>query len=221
MVIAIDLGNMASRSPTIHKFLPGGLCKGQGRNQRKLMTCAYYGFLVEEPFKHLIVVDKDLPDDIRRSPHLAKVKQIMRKLGKKPFEIVGDYLRKLWSHSWNYICQSEGLEHQSAFNVVLCILSPVTWPSDTRVEITNALRHAGFLHDITRERFALRFFPDFSTAVFAWYRGCRPYSVISRIPFMATEHTKAQGKLPLHLSHIRTNIITAAKKCGTSFMPST
>ncbi|KAF5545500.1 Hsp70 family heat shock protein chaperone [Fusarium mexicanum] len=191
MVIAIDLGNIYSGVAWAFdnnepKFVTGWETRsGTPSTEVNVPSALYYGgsnnydnpeWGFKVPHDPEVLTWRAIQASHRcrqGSPHLAKVKQIMRKLGKKSFEIVGDYLRKLWSHSWDYICQSEGLEHQSAFNVVLCILSPVTWPSDTRVEITNALRHAGVLHDITRERFPLRFLTDFSTAVFAWCRRCR------------------------------------------------
>ncbi|RKK86641.1 hypothetical protein BFJ69_g865 [Fusarium oxysporum] len=268
MVIAIDLGNISSGvawamlnapnskpkfvtgwetlsgNPSDDVKVPSTLYYGEAKNRNNLE----WGFKVPDDrdvlswFKHLIVDDKDLPDHIRFSPQLANAKRIMRKVQKTPVEIVGDYLKQLWLHSWEHITQSDGLGENPVINVLICITSPATWPSSARVRIIKALAHAGLLNYFPRDRFGLRFFTDISMAAFAAIddhaerRGLElgdviiacdagggtvdvvSYVVTSHDPFMVTEYTKADGKLPLHMSHIRTNVVTAGEMCGAIFL---
>ncbi|KAI7771181.1 hypothetical protein LZL87_012939 [Fusarium oxysporum] len=233
-----------SGNPSDDVKVPSTLYYGEAKNRNN----PKWGFKVpDDPdvlrwFKHLIVDDKDLPDHIRFSPQLANAKRIMRKVQKTPVEIVGDYLKKLWLYSWEHISQSEGLGENPVINVLICITSPATWPSSARVRTTKALAHAGLLNYFPRDRFRLRFFTDISMAAFAAIDdhaerrdleygdviiACDagggtvdviPYFVTSRVPFIMTEYTKANGKLPLHMSHTRTNVVTAGEMCGAIFL---
>lgn len=50
-----------------------------------------------EWYKLLLVDENDLPDDVRASEHVQTARNRLRELGKTPEEVIGAYLKVLWS----------------------------------------------------------------------------------------------------------------------------
>jgi molecular chaperone DnaK (HSP70) len=100
-------------------------------------------------FKLLLVDEKDLPDHIRHSVQLKTARALMLKANKTPVQILGDYLRKLWSHCRQNIVRAEGRRMMKVSSVHLVVTLPAIWPHYVRSRMTEALGHAGLL-DITR-----------------------------------------------------------------------
>lgn len=72
-----------------------------------------------EWFKLLLVDEDDLPEEVRTSGHVLKARDCLRELGKNPEEVIGVYLRSLWSHCLQKV-KIEVSEASKSFFVLSC-----------------------------------------------------------------------------------------------------
>lgn len=129
----------------------------------------YMTSLAQEPvkwFKLLLIDDKDVPDHIRHSPELATVKSRMKKLNKKPIEVVADYLRNLWGHSSNQIENEMGDTWMEQCTIRLVVTLPAIWPIYAQVRMRDAVKTAGIL-DGRDNRSTLTFISEPESAALA------------------------------------------------------
>ncbi|KAJ8121865.1 hypothetical protein ONZ43_g1792 [Nemania bipapillata] len=98
-----------------------------------------------EWFKLLLVSDKDLQSHLQGSSHIEVASKSLDMLGKSFIEAVGDYLKALWNHALEQICNAEGqaLIDGMPFHVVLTV--PAIWNDYSRARMRVAAKCAGIL----------------------------------------------------------------------------
>lgn len=101
-------------------------------------------------FKLLLVNEKDLPANVRKSSQVKDARELMRKLGKTPVQIFGDYLRQVWMHSYPQILRAEGERCADIYRVHFVITLPAIWPHYVRSRMVEAMKIAG-LFNVTKE----------------------------------------------------------------------
>jgi molecular chaperone DnaK (HSP70) len=98
-------------------------------------------------FKLLLVDDKDLPDDVRKSTKIKEAREYLKKHNKTPIQAISLYLRHLWNHSIQRITEtvSRNLVNYSKFHIVITV--PAIWPEYARARMREAASNAGMLGD--------------------------------------------------------------------------
>lgn len=108
-----------------------------------------YGFSPpEEPvkwFKLLLLDEGDLPDELQNSHEIMNAKKILKKLNKEPVEVIGDYIGRLWSHSYDEIQKSMGRQFLESCNLKIVATLPAIWPPYAQVRMREAIQLAGML----------------------------------------------------------------------------
>ncbi len=96
-------------------------------------------------FKLLLVDDKDLPDDVRKSSRIKEARDYLKKHNKTAIEITALFLRHLWNHSIQRITDtvSRRLINFSKFHIVITL--PAIWPEYARARMREAAGLAGML----------------------------------------------------------------------------
>jgi molecular chaperone DnaK (HSP70) len=96
-------------------------------------------------FKLLLLDEKDVPDDIRRSGKLRAARKYLRKYRKTAISVIAEYLRLLWRHCEQRI--AETISHRfvsyARFHIVITV--PAIWPQYARVRMREAAQEAGLL----------------------------------------------------------------------------
>lgn len=99
-------------------------------------------------FKLLLVREEELPEDMRDSGHIKKVKDARKRLEieKKSIEdVVADYLRFLWNHTTAAIEASETQAVVRATPYVVVLTFPAIWKPDAVQRMRDAAKKAGIL----------------------------------------------------------------------------
>ncbi|KAI1128368.1 hypothetical protein F5Y10DRAFT_277509 [Nemania abortiva] len=98
-----------------------------------------------EWFKLLLLNDEDLQNHLQGSWHLRDAKQSLERLGQSAVQVVGAYLKVLWDHTLEQICNAKGrdLINGMPFHVVLTV--PAIWTDYARDRMRQAARLAGIL----------------------------------------------------------------------------
>lgn len=98
-----------------------------------------------EWFKLLLLNDKDLQSHLQDSSHLSDAKKSLHKLGKTAVQLVGEYLKVLWSHTLKQIhdAKGQGLINGMPINVIITV--PAIWTDYARDRMREAARLAGIL----------------------------------------------------------------------------
>jgi len=96
-------------------------------------------------FKLLLVDDKDLPADVRKSAKLSEAREYLKKHNKTVTEAISLFLRHLWNHSIQRITEtvSRNLINFSKFHIVVTV--PAIWPEYARARMREAASLAGML----------------------------------------------------------------------------
>jgi molecular chaperone DnaK (HSP70) len=96
-------------------------------------------------FKLLLVDDKDLPEDVRKSAKIKEVRAYLEKNNKTPVAVIALFLRHLWNHCTERITETVGrnLVNYSKFHIVVTL--PAIWPSYARWRMKEAASEAGML----------------------------------------------------------------------------
>ncbi|RTE80896.1 hypothetical protein BHE90_004615 [Fusarium euwallaceae] len=132
---------------------------GLGREEGKVPTEIYYdddgeamwGYDIPgdvtrlQWFKLLLLKPEDLSREMRASPFLQRARDIARKTGKEPVDIVADYLRLLWSHAEEKIKQEIGSGVFNALTLHVVVTVPAIWKGYAQQSTEQAVRQAGLL----------------------------------------------------------------------------
>ncbi|KAI1108354.1 hypothetical protein F5Y14DRAFT_457113 [Nemania sp. NC0429] len=100
-----------------------------------------------EWFKLLLLKDEDLRAHLQDSPHLHDAKKSLEKIGKTAVQLVGEYLKVLWSHSLKQICNAKGQDLISGMPIKVVLTVPAIWPEYARNRMREAAKLAGILED--------------------------------------------------------------------------
>ncbi|KAI1278238.1 hypothetical protein F5Y07DRAFT_406915 [Xylaria sp. FL0933] len=105
------------------------------------------GIETVEWFKLLLLNDEDLQIHLRGSPHLYDAQRVMPRIQKNAVQLTADYLKALWDHTLEQICNAKGqtVVDGIPFNVVLTV--PAIWPDYARGRMREAATLAGILKD--------------------------------------------------------------------------
>jgi hypothetical protein len=153
---------------------------GSGREESKAPTELHYkdgevmwGYSVPadaEPlrwFKLLLLRDRELTPELRRSTVLAQGRKMLAEMGKTPVDAIADYLRMLWKHILSTIERerSKSVVRGLAFHVVLAV--PAIWPDYARKGMWEAAIEAGIFDDRVAGETTLTFAPEPEAAALA------------------------------------------------------
>lgn len=96
-----------------------------------------------EWFKLMLLDEEDLPDYLRTSDYYKKTKAKIEGLEKKPYDVVRDYLRCLWTHARKEILSAIGMRLFATCPFLVVLSVPVTWKDYAAARLAEASRHAG------------------------------------------------------------------------------
>lgn len=118
-------------------------------------------------FKLLLIDDRDLPKDVRKSKKIKEAREFLKKHNKTATEVVALFLRHLWNHSIQRITTSIGrsLVNFSKFHVVITL--PAIWPEYARARVREAADRAGMLGRRIAGKTALSFVSEPEAAALA------------------------------------------------------
>lgn len=96
-------------------------------------------------FKLLLIDDKDLPEDVRKSIKIKEARAYLKKHNKTPVAVIAGFLRLLWNHCNQRITEtvSRSLVNYSKFHIVITL--PAIWPDYARNRMREAAEQAGML----------------------------------------------------------------------------
>ncbi|KAH6632067.1 hypothetical protein F5144DRAFT_612594 [Chaetomium tenue] len=96
-------------------------------------------------FKLLLIDDKDLPEDVRKSTKIKEARTYLKKHNKTPVAVIAGFLRLLWNHCNQRITEtvSRSLVNYSKFHIVITL--PAIWPDYARNRMREAAEQAGML----------------------------------------------------------------------------
>ncbi|KAM6527538.1 hypothetical protein FSOLCH5_003604 [Fusarium solani] len=132
---------------------------GFGREEGKVPTEIYYdddgeamwGYDIPgdvtrlQWFKLLLLKPEDLSPEMRASRFLQRARDVARKFGKSPVDIVADYLRLLWNHAEEKIKQEIGRSMFNALTLHIVVTVPAIWKGYAQQSTEQAVRKAGLL----------------------------------------------------------------------------
>lgn len=131
---------------------------GTGREEGKAPTALFYedgqmmwGYEIPREadpirwFKLLLVKEEDLSKDLRLSEYLLQARKHLRRTGKKPVELVADYLRALFEHTLDIIRKARGDSVVEALRFHVVITVPAIWKDYARQSMEQAVQLAGIL----------------------------------------------------------------------------
>lgn len=96
-------------------------------------------------FKLLLLKPEDLSPEMRASRFLQRARDVARKFGKTPVDIVADYLRLLWNHAEEKIKQEIGRSMFNALTLHIVVTVPAIWKGYAQQSTEQAVRKAGLL----------------------------------------------------------------------------
>lgn len=96
-------------------------------------------------FKLLLLKPEDLGPDLRASPFLQRARDIAKKSGKIPIDIVADYLKLLWDHAEEKIKQAIGKTAFDTLTLHIVVTIPAIWKGYAQQSTEQAIRKAGML----------------------------------------------------------------------------
>ncbi|KAH6856361.1 hypothetical protein B0I37DRAFT_425624 [Chaetomium sp. MPI-CAGE-AT-0009] len=96
-------------------------------------------------FKLLLIDDKDLPDDVRKSAKIKEARAYLKNHNKTPVAVIAGFLRLLWNHCNQRVTEtvSRSLVNYSKFHIVITL--PAIWPDYARNRMREAAEQAGML----------------------------------------------------------------------------
>lgn len=96
-------------------------------------------------FKLLLLKDEDLDESIKSSEFILRAKKKVRSEGRRPVDMVADYLRLLWGHTLEIIEKSRGKDVIDAMRFHVVITVPAIWKGYARQSMEEAAQKAGIL----------------------------------------------------------------------------
>lgn len=96
-------------------------------------------------FKLLLLKDEDLKEDVLSSEFFLLAKQKVRSEGRRPVDMVADYLRLLWGHTMEMIEKSRGPGSLESLRFHIVITVPAIWKGYARQSMEEAAQLAGLL----------------------------------------------------------------------------
>jgi hypothetical protein len=99
-------------------------------------------------FKLLLIDEKDLPKEVRRSNKLTEARNYLRRHNKTAISVIAEYLRLLWDHCEQRIADT--ISHNFVYKYArfhFVITVPAIWPQYARVRMKDAAKMAGLLDD--------------------------------------------------------------------------
>jgi hypothetical protein len=118
-------------------------------------------------FKVLLVDDSDKPHYLVDCEELTKVRRLMRDLNKERVEVIGDYLRCLWSYSLACIRRAVGNSLVESHRFTFVITMPAIWPAYARNRMREAVMLAGMLDKRAAGESSLHFIQEPEAAALA------------------------------------------------------
>ncbi|KAK4154993.1 hypothetical protein C8A00DRAFT_13902 [Chaetomidium leptoderma] len=118
-------------------------------------------------FKLLLIDDKDLPADVRKSTKIKEARAYLKKHNKTPIAVIADFLRLLWNHCNQRITEtvSRNLVNYSKFHIVITL--PAIWPDYARGRMREAVGQAGMLGERVAGETTLSFISEPEAAALA------------------------------------------------------
>ena len=118
-------------------------------------------------FKLLLIDDKDLPEDVRKSTKIKEARAYLKKHNKTPTAVIAQFLRLLWNHCNQRIIESIGrsLVNYSKFHIVITL--PAIWPDYARGRMREAASQAGMLSQRVAGETTLSFISEPEAAALA------------------------------------------------------
>ncbi|PFH55090.1 hypothetical protein XA68_10758 [Ophiocordyceps unilateralis] len=96
-------------------------------------------------FKLLLLDDEDLPNHVRNSDHLQQAKLLLQRSNRHVVEIIGDYIKLLWTFGMQDMEREMGRGQLSATQLQLMVTVPAIWPLYARNRMQQAIQHAGIM----------------------------------------------------------------------------
>jgi molecular chaperone DnaK (HSP70) len=115
----------------------------------------------------LLIDDVDKPHYVVDCQELTKVRQLLRDLNKEPVEVIGDYLRCLWSYSLACIQRAVGKSLVESHRFAFVITVPAIWPAYARNRMREAVMLAGMLDKRAAGESSLNFVSEPEAAALA------------------------------------------------------
>lgn len=96
-------------------------------------------------FKLLLLDDADLQEHLKDAPQLISARQRLLEMGKKPIDVIADYLRNLWSHVMADVekAMTPSFVKSTPFRIIITV--PAIWKSYMRERMREAANMAGLL----------------------------------------------------------------------------
>lgn len=96
-------------------------------------------------FKLLLLKNEDVQEEVRSSEFYLRAKEKLRIEGRRPVELVADYLRLLWEHTQQMIEKSRGPGSLDSLRFHIVITVPAIWKGYARQSMEEAAQLAGLL----------------------------------------------------------------------------
>ncbi|KAI1423137.1 hypothetical protein F5Y12DRAFT_759014 [Xylaria sp. FL1777] len=120
-----------------------------------------------EWFKLLLLNDEDLQSHLRGSSHLDDAKKSLSRLRKNAVQLVGDYLKALWDHALEQICNAKGQIVIDGMPIEVVLTVPAIWSDYARGRMREAVELAGILKHRIAGKTTLSFISEPEAAAIA------------------------------------------------------
>ncbi|KJZ76719.1 hypothetical protein HIM_04055 [Hirsutella minnesotensis 3608] len=121
-------------------------------------------------FKLLLLEEKDLSPEIKRSEHLRNAKLMLQQSNRHVVEVIGDYLRELWKHALEDIEKNIGKRQVAASAFELVVTLPAIWPLYARMRMREAVQLSGIMEDRQGKKTKMSFISEPEAAALASIR---------------------------------------------------
>lgn len=113
-------------------------------------------------FKLLLLNNEDLQEGVKSSAFYLAAKEKVRREGRKPVDLVADYLRFQWKHALEVIEKSRGDQFLPSLRFHIVITVPAIWKGYARQSMQEAAEKAGILapRDIGKTRLSFVLEPE-------------------------------------------------------------
>jgi molecular chaperone DnaK (HSP70) len=131
-------------------------------------------------FKLLLVKEEELPEHVRNSTDIKKIHEAheaLRRAGKTPIEVIGDYLKFLWDQVTAAIERSQTLEAVNGIPYTVVLTVPAIWNEEAIAKMKIAAKRAGILDRRRAGETDLQFIQEPEAAALATYADVGEYQV--------------------------------------------
>lgn len=113
-------------------------------------------------FKLLLLNNEDLQEGVKSSAFYLAAKEKVRREGRKPVDLVADYLRFQWKHALEVIEKSRGDQFLPSLRFHIVITVPAIWKGYARQNMQEAAEKAGIMapRDIGKTRLSFVLEPE-------------------------------------------------------------